>query len=67
MDAVIVNSISRFATNEKANEIEAFFQANPLPGSSRRISQVLENMRASAKMLAAITQSKLADENYWEN
>ena len=65
MDAVIVNCISRFATHEKANEIEEFFQKNPLPNSARRISQSLENMRASAKMLQAISSSQLAKEAYW--
>jgi hypothetical protein len=50
MDAVIVNSVSRFATSEKANEIEEFFKVNPLPSSARRISQTLENMRASANV-----------------
>jgi puromycin-sensitive aminopeptidase len=58
MDAVIVNAISRFCTVEKAEAIEAFFTANPLPSSARRISQTLENMRASAKMLAAIERSQ---------
>lgn len=66
MDAVIVNCISRYATAEKANEIEDFFKANPLPSSARRISQSLENMRASAKMLGAIAHSKLAEESFWD-
>jgi puromycin-sensitive aminopeptidase len=66
MDAVIVNCISRFCTSEKANEIEEFFKTHPLPSSERRISQSLENMRASAKMLEAISKSKLSDESFWQ-
>ncbi len=65
MDAVIVNAISRFATNEKADEIEAFFKQNPLPSSERRISQSLENMRASGQMIHAIAKSQLANESFW--
>lgn len=66
MDAVIVNSINRFCTTEKADEIDAFFQAHPMPSSARRIAQSLENMRASAKMLEAIRGSALAEESFWE-
>eukprot|EP00349_Pseudokeronopsis_sp_Brazil_P003492 CAMPEP_0202971974 /NCGR_PEP_ID=MMETSP1396-20130829/32169_1 /ASSEMBLY_ACC=CAM_ASM_000872 /TAXON_ID= /ORGANISM="Pseudokeronopsis sp., Strain Brazil" /LENGTH=881 /DNA_ID=CAMNT_0049701907 /DNA_START=22 /DNA_END=2667 /DNA_ORIENTATION=+ len=65
MDAVIVNSVSRFCTEEKAAEIEGFFQTHPLPSSERRISQTLENMRANGKMLNAIRTSRLAEENFW--
>lgn len=48
MDAVIVYSISKFCTNERATEIEDFFINNPLPQSARRISQTIESMRANA-------------------
>lgn len=65
MDAVIVNCISRYCTNAKADEIEAYFKENPLPSSERRISQSLENMRTSSKMLSAIAESKLATANFW--
>ena len=36
MDAVILNSVNRFCTEEKAAEIEQFFKENPLPSSERR-------------------------------
>lgn len=65
MDAVIVNSVSRFCTKDRADEIEKFFEENPLPSSARRISQTLENMRASAQMLEAITKSNLANASFW--
>jgi hypothetical protein len=67
MDAVIVNSVSRFCTKERADEIEKFFQENPLPSSARRISQTLENMRASAQMLDSITKSSLATSSFWSS
>lgn len=59
MDAVIVYSISRFCTNERADEIEAFFKENPLPSSERKISQSIENMRSNAQLLQRIKESKL--------
>ena len=62
MDAVIVYSVSTFITNERANEIESFFQANPLPNSSRRISQTLEQIRSNAKLLASISGAKLVQD-----
>lgn len=67
MDAVIVNSVSRFCTKERADDIEKFFQENPLPSSARRISQTLENMRASAQMLEAIKSSSLSTSAFWSN
>lgn len=65
MDAVIINSVNRFCTAAKADEIEAFFKANPLPQSERRISQSVEVMRTSNQMLEAIAKSKLADASFW--
>jgi hypothetical protein len=65
MDAMILNSINRFCTLTKADQIEAFFVANPLPSSQRRISQALENMRTNGKMLEAISSSPLAESIYW--
>jgi len=65
MDAMILNSINRFCTLTKADQIEAFFVANPLPSSQRRISQALENMRTNGKMLEAISASPLSESIYW--
>lgn len=65
MAAMVVSSIGRFCTADKANEIEAFFTAHPLPSVERRISQSLENMRANAAMLGALRQSKLATAAFW--
>ncbi len=57
MDACIMFTCSRFCTSEKADEISAFFEANPLPNSVRRISQLLENMRTTAQFLDRIKSS----------
>lgn len=65
MDAVVVNTVSRFCTKEKADEIEGFFKQHPLPSSERRISQTLENMRANGQMLDAIQASNLARAEFW--
>jgi puromycin-sensitive aminopeptidase len=65
-DAVIVNSVSRFCTADKADEIEKFFAVNPMPSSERRISQTIEVMRTSNQMLVAIANSSLADPAYWK-
>jgi len=63
MDAVIAMSCSRFISVEMAEEIKAFFDTNPMPGSSRRISQIIENMRANAQFLRNIRES--ADKLNW--
>jgi puromycin-sensitive aminopeptidase len=59
MDAVIVYTINRFCTNERAAEIETYFKENPLPSSERKISQTIENMRSNAQLLSRIRESKL--------
>jgi len=63
--AMVVSSIGRFCTSARADEVEAYFKANPLPTVERRVSQSLENMRANAKMLAALYNSQLAEADYW--
>jgi len=65
MDAVIVNSVSRFCTSARADEIEAFFKQNPVPTSERRISQTLERMRSTSQMLDNLLASPLASPEYW--
>lgn len=65
MAAMIVSSIGRFCTSARADEVEAFFKTHPLPSCERRISQSLENMRANAAMLKAISQSRLATSAFW--
>lgn len=65
MDAVIVSVLSRFCTSEQAANAEAFFVANPVPSSARRISQTLEAVRVNGAVLERIKSSKLADPAFW--
>jgi puromycin-sensitive aminopeptidase len=65
MDATIVYSTQRSCTAAKADEIEAFFAAHPLPSSARRISQSVEMIRSSGAMLDRIRQSRLVQAGYW--
>lgn len=40
-----------FATEEKAMEIEQFFESNPMPGTERSVQQSVETIRIQAKWL----------------
>jgi puromycin-sensitive aminopeptidase len=66
MDACIVSCAGGFCTRERADEVDAFFAAHPLPSSSRKISQVTEQMRANAKFLDALLASELSDPKFWD-
>jgi len=65
MDAVIVNSVGVFCTIEHAQEIENYFDANPIPKSSRRISQLIESIRNSGVMLNKLKESELVNPSFW--
>jgi hypothetical protein len=65
IDACFGYVLSRFATSEQADEVVAFFEKNPLPSSSRRISQLVEGIRSNAALLSILTHSKLAEAEYW--
>ncbi len=67
MDAVIVSCAGGFCSDEKADEIEAFFKANPVPRSSRKIQQTLENMRSNAKFFALLQNSDLKSASFWSS
>jgi puromycin-sensitive aminopeptidase len=67
MNACIVTCAGSFSSTAKANEIESFFEANPLPSSSRRISQLLEGMRANAQLLDLILASDLSKAEFWNS
>ena len=65
MDAVIGNSVSRFCTKKRAEEIETFFKAYPLPSSERRISQIVESIRTNGAMLEIVAASPIAEPGFW--
>ena len=48
MDAVIVCCCKGKLTTDRADEVDAFFAAHPLPLSSRTIKQTVEDMRLQA-------------------
>jgi puromycin-sensitive aminopeptidase len=67
MDAVIVMCSGGFCSEQKADEIEAFFKSNPFPKNERKISQMTENMRANAKFLATLQASGIGKGDFWQS
>jgi puromycin-sensitive aminopeptidase len=65
MDAVIVNSVGVFCTLEKAQEIEDYFTANPIPRSAMRVTQVVESIRINGNMLLRVRESQLTQPAFW--
>ena len=66
MDACIIMCAGGFCSREKADEIEAFFERNPLPSSTRKIAQTTESMRANAKFMDILQASPLSESSFWE-
>ena len=65
-NAVISSCCAGFTTAAKADEIEAFFVANPCECATRRITQLLEGMRNTAKFVDThISGSPLAEDGFW--
>uniref|UniRef100_A0A7S1B8F5 Aminopeptidase n=1 Tax=Corethron hystrix TaxID=216773 RepID=A0A7S1B8F5_9STRA len=67
MDACIVSCCGNFCSNDKADEIENYFKINPVPLSSRRISQMIEGMRTNASLLCKLENSVCSEESFWES
>uniref|UniRef100_A0A7S0FSL7 ERAP1-like C-terminal domain-containing protein n=1 Tax=Minutocellus polymorphus TaxID=265543 RepID=A0A7S0FSL7_9STRA len=67
MDACIVSCAGAFCSKEKADEIEAFFEENPLPKSARKISQLIESMRTNAAFLEMLQKSELSNASFWKS
>mmetsp|Transcript_86918 Transcript_86918/g.190909 ORF Transcript_86918/g.190909 Transcript_86918/m.190909 type:complete len:893 (-) Transcript_86918:215-2893(-) len=65
MDACLSASCGGWTSEEKASEVEAFFEKNPLPANTRKISQILEEIRANAGFLSRTVASDLAKEEFW--
>lgn len=51
---------------EKADDIEAFFEANKVPHSQRKISQTLERIRVNARFLDRLKTEIGVDSGFWE-
>ncbi|MCJ2555253.1 MAG: ERAP1-like C-terminal domain-containing protein, partial [Candidatus Thermoplasmatota archaeon] len=56
----LVSITDAFTTPERAEEVEAFFQAHPAPAAKRRIRQSLERIRLNGHWLAR-NREDLAD------
>jgi len=66
MDRAITFSTAGLRSEEAAADIEQFFEANPMPGNTRAISQQVEAIRTNAKFLKdRILPSKLVDPAFW--
>ena len=65
MDACIINCAGGFCSESKADEIDAFFKANPLPQSARKIAQCVEGMRTNAAFLEKLKSSELSADAFW--
>ncbi|GMH85541.1 hypothetical protein TL16_g10260, partial [Triparma laevis f. inornata] len=66
-DAIIQYSCGGFCTEEKADEIELFFKEKDVAQNQRKITQIVEAMRANAKYLKVIAESELGDEKFWKS
>jgi len=65
--AVIRFCASRWTTRSKADEIESFFKENPIDGTQRKISQILERIRIKADLLDTIKNSLVATSEFWSS
>eukprot|EP00933_Yihiella_yeosuensis_P012781 TRINITY_DN12192_c0_g1_i1.p1 TRINITY_DN12192_c0_g1~~TRINITY_DN12192_c0_g1_i1.p1 ORF type:complete len:859 (+),score=193.67 TRINITY_DN12192_c0_g1_i1:309-2579(+) len=66
MDSVIIYATRGYCSEEKAKEIEDFFEAHPLPLCKRTISQELENLRIQAKFLSRALATEIAKPQFFE-
>jgi len=58
--ARIIKSMSGFATEQRAKEVEEFFATRCEPNTERALAQTLESIRTNAKTLAAQKEQTLA-------
>jgi len=66
MDAVIEFSTRGFCSATAADEIDTFFKEHPLPQNKRKVSQILEEMRANAAFLDRILKTSVNDVSFWD-
>jgi len=58
MNAAIYNCCSNFSSPEKVAEVKAFFAANPLPSSARKIDQLTESLDINAAFFTKVQALK---------
>eukprot|EP00929_Paragymnodinium_shiwhaense_P008960 TRINITY_DN112969_c0_g1_i1.p1 TRINITY_DN112969_c0_g1~~TRINITY_DN112969_c0_g1_i1.p1 ORF type:complete len:894 (-),score=232.14 TRINITY_DN112969_c0_g1_i1:141-2822(-) len=67
MDGVIQSCINGYASAKVADDIETFFEKNPLPQNKRTISQALERIRSDAKFLDMVLASDVVKVEFWDS
>jgi len=65
MQACIVNCAGGFCSEVKADEIDAFFKAHPLPLSASKIAQLIEGTKTNSKFLDKLKSSDLTSDTFW--
>jgi puromycin-sensitive aminopeptidase len=65
MDAVIEASCGSFVTEQRADEVEAYFATKDLPLNQRTIEQALETIRSKAAFLRYLLASSAAAADFW--
>ena len=60
-DCLSLQSLSQFltenfASEERLQEISAFFEAHPLPSTERTVQQALETVKSNAELLSRDSQ-----------
>mmetsp|Transcript_25260 Transcript_25260/g.58860 ORF Transcript_25260/g.58860 Transcript_25260/m.58860 type:complete len:892 (-) Transcript_25260:139-2814(-) len=67
MDAVISYCSGGFCSNARADEVERFFQEHPFQQSKRKISQVLEEIRANAAFVERMLGTDITKDEFWSS
>jgi len=65
MDAVISYCSGGFCSAAKADEVQRFFEAKPFPQNRRKISQVLEEIRANAAFVERMLGTDIVKDEFW--
>ncbi|CAM9363660.1 unnamed protein product [Phaeothamnion confervicola] len=64
-DAVVVTCSGGFSDAARIADVEAFYQAHPLPNNQRKITQMLESMKINNRFLASMSDSPLVTPEFW--
>jgi len=66
MSACIGFSCGGFCKAAKADDIESFFNANPVKGSERKIAQIIEGIKGNAIFVERLENSQLKEKAFWD-
>lgn len=65
MDSCIAAGTSGYCSADKADEIEKFFEAHPLPQNKRKLSQIFEEIRSNASFLQRALGTDVVKDDFW--